>query len=189
MVERLRAKPGGDSIEVAIGDMSATRVDGSFRLVYLVFNTIMNLVTQDAQVACFANAAAHLEPGGAFVVEVMVPDLVRLSPGERFVVFDASDDHWGVDEYDIATQRMASHHFTNDGGGFELGSVPFRYVWPAELDLMARIAGLRLRHRWAGWDRSPFTSDSRSHVSVWERPAADRVSARATRRVRRPGSA
>jgi hypothetical protein len=174
MVERLRAKPGGDAIEVAIGDMATTRVDGSFRIVYLVFNTIMNLVTQDSQVACFQNAAAHLEAGGAFVVEVMVPDLVRLSPGERFVVFDATDDHWGVDEYDIATQAMASHHVRRGAGGFERATIPFRYVWPAELDLMARIAGLRLRDRWADWDRRPFTSDSRSHVSVWEKDRSAR---------------
>ena len=163
MVAQLRAKPGGASIPVTIGDMTTTRVDGAFRVVYLVFNTIGNLLTQDAQVACFANAAVHLEPGGVFVVEVEVPALQRLPPGERYVVFDLRDDYVGVDEYDVANQTVVSHHFRS---GRE--SMPFRYVWPSELDLMARIAGLRLRDRWADWDRSPFTAASRKHVSVWE---------------------
>jgi hypothetical protein len=123
----------------------------------------MNLTTQDAQVACFENAARHLEPAGTFVVEVMVPDLRRLPPGERYVPFAVGETHVGIDEYDTANQGLVSHHYT-DG----LASTPFRYVWPAELDLMARIAGLRLRERWADWERSPFTSDSRNHVSIWE---------------------
>ena len=164
MVARLREKPGSAEIGTTIGDFATTRVDGTFRLVYLVFNTIMNLTTQDAQVACFANAARHLEPGGSFVIEVLVPDLRRLPPGERYVVFDVEEGHVGVDEYDVVEQGLVSHHYT-DG----LASVPFRYVWPAELDLMARIAGLALRERWSDWDRSSFTSESRKHVSVWRR--------------------
>ena len=143
MVARLRAKPGGEGIGVTIGDFSTARAEGSFRLVYLVFNTIMNLTTQAAQVACFRNAAAHLEPGGCFVIEVGVPDLQRLPPGERFVVFDCSETHWGIDEYDVANQGLISHHFEiRDGTGREVVG-PFRYVWPAELDLMAQLAGLR----------------------------------------------
>jgi SAM-dependent methyltransferase len=165
MVEQLRAKPGGDAIPVTIGDLATTRVDGSFRLVYLVYNTINNLTTQDAQVACFENAAAHLEPGGSFVVEVGVPDLQRLPPGERYVAFSVRDDYVGVDEYDVVRQGLVSHHQST---GRRL-SMPFRYVWPSELDLMARIAGLTLRDRWEDWTRAPFTGTSRAHVSVWEK--------------------
>ncbi len=168
MVAVLRGKPGAEQIEATIGDFATAQVEGTFRLAYLVFNTLMNLTTQDAQVACFENAARHLEPGGFFVVEVMVPDLRRLPPGERYVTFAVSETHVGVDEYDVANQGLISHHYA-DG----LSSIPFRYVWPAELDLMARIAGLRLHERWADWNRSPFTSESRSHVSVWERVQAD----------------
>src|SRR4051794_33503906 len=171
MVARLRAKPGGSDLPVAIGDFATTRVEGAFSLVYLLFNTIGNLTSQDEQVACFENAAAHLEPGGRFLIEVGVPDLRRLPPGERYVVFDSSPGHVGIDEYDVAAQGLVSHHWTRGDGGFEQRSLPFRYVWPAELDLMARIAGMRLRSRWAGWRREPFTSESRSHVSVWEKPA------------------
>jgi SAM-dependent methyltransferase len=170
MVARLKAKPGGDGIPVTIGDFATTRLEATFRLAYLVFNTISNLTTQTEQVACFRNVADHLEPGGSFVIEVGVPDLRRLPFGERYVVFDASDTHWGVDEYDVANQGLISHHFDIRGGRVEKSSGPFRYVWPAELDLMAQIAGLRLRERWAGWSREPFTSESRSHVSVWQKP-------------------
>ena len=175
MVQRMRAKPGGEAIVVTIGDFATARADGTFRLVYLVYNTIMNLTTQPEQVACFKNAAAHLEPGGSFVIEVGVPDLQRLPPGERYVVFDGSETHWGVDEYDVLNQGLISHHFTlQDGsaGSFERSSGPFRYVWPAELDLMAELAGMQLDERWAGWGREPFTADSRQHVSVWEKPRA-----------------
>jgi SAM-dependent methyltransferase len=163
MVARLRAKPGGDAIPVAIGDFATTRVDGAFALVYLVFNTIMNLTSQDEQVACFENAAAHLAPGGVFVIEVGLPNLRRLPPGERFVPFHVGENHIGIDEYDLATQGLVSHHVYRD----RRDSTPFRYVWPSELDLMARLAGLRLRDRWEDWDRSPFTNESRKHVSVW----------------------
>jgi SAM-dependent methyltransferase len=165
MVARLRAKPGGDEIPVAIGDFSTTRVDGAFTLVYLVFNTINNLTTQDAQVACFQNVASHLAPGGCFVVEVGVPSMRPLE------VFDLSDSHVGVDQYDADTQRLVSHHFSLVDGSWERLSMPFRAVFPAELDLMARIAGMTLRERWAGWTGEPFTSASTKHVSVWEKPA------------------
>jgi SAM-dependent methyltransferase len=163
MVARLREKPGGEAIPVALGDMATTRVDGSFALVYLVRNTIMNLTTQEAQVACFANAAAHLEPGGSFLVEVVVPNTRPLE------VFDLSDTHVGVDEYDADTQRLVSHHFRLRDGRWERRSMPFRAASPAELDLMARSVGLRLRDRWSDWGREPFSAASTSHVSVWEK--------------------
>jgi SAM-dependent methyltransferase len=172
MVARLRAKPGGEAIPVAIGDFATTRVDGAFSLAYLVFNTIGNLTTQDAQVACFENVGTHLEPGGCFVIEVGVPQLQRLPFGERFRPFDVSADHLGFDEYDVASQAAVSHHwYTRDDGSWERGSLPFRYVWPAELDLMARLGGMRLRERFAGWRREPFTAESTKHVSVWEKRA------------------
>jgi SAM-dependent methyltransferase len=172
MVARLRAKPGAERIDVTIGDFAATTVDGRFSVAYLVFNTIMNLTTQDGQVACFQNVAAHLEPGGCFVIEVMVPALQRLPPGETVRPFDVTPTHLGFDEYDVASQGLISHHYSIIDGNLEVGSMPFRYVWPAELDLMARLAGMTLRERWSGWQREPFTSDSTSHVSVWEKPAA-----------------
>jgi SAM-dependent methyltransferase len=172
MVAKLREKPGAEEIEVTIGDFGTTRLDGSFSLVYLVFNTIENLTTQDEQVACFQNAAAHLQPAGSFVIEVGVPDLRRLPYGERFVLFDVSESHIGIDEYDVARQRLVSHHWQRTADGtFERSSGPFRYVWPSELDLMARLAGLTLRERWADWNRQPFTNESRKHVSVWKKPA------------------
>jgi SAM-dependent methyltransferase len=170
MVARLKAKPGAEDIKVAIGDFAAASVKGSFSLVYLVCNTIMNLTTQELQVACFRNAAAHLRPGGRFVIKVMVPELRRLPPGETFSVFAASDKHWGIDEYDVATQGLVSHHFEEIDGRLERSSRPFRYVWPAELDLMAELASMSLRERWGGWNREPYTGESRKHVSVWEKP-------------------
>ena len=170
MVARLRAKRDGEDIGVTIGDVATTTVDGSFSLAYLVFNTIMNLTTQADQVACFCNAAAHLEPGGCFVIEVTIPDLRRLPPGETFHVFNASENHWGIDEYEVATQGLTSHHFETVDGTVERLSIPFRYAWPSELDLMAQLAGMRLRSRWGGWKREPFTSESIKHVSVWEKP-------------------
>ena len=174
MVARLRAKPGGDAIDVTMGDFAATTVDGTFSLVYLVFNTIMNLTTQDEQIACFENAAAHLEPGGCFVVEVGVPALRMLPPGETIHVFSyRSPTRFGFDEYDVARQGLVSHHYVErPDGSLGRSSIPFRYAWPAELDLMARIAGMALRDRWSGWNREPFTSDSTKHVSVWEKRAA-----------------
>ena len=169
MVARLRAKPGGDAIGVTIGDFAATRVNGTFSLVYLVFNTIMNLTSQDAQVACFRTAADHLEPGGCFVIEVGVPDLRRLPPGQTMVPWQVTPERWAFDLYDVATQAMSSNYITVEDGRGEYRSIPFRYVWPAELDLMARLAGMRLRDRWDGWTQEPFTSESRQHVSVWEK--------------------
>jgi SAM-dependent methyltransferase len=169
-VAELRDTPGGDRIGVSVADFSTTRVEGSFTLAYLVFNTIMNVTTQAGQVACFRNVAASLEPGGRFLIEVMVPELRRLPRGERFVVFNFGEAHWGVDEYDVVRQGLVSHHFTLVDGSIERSSGPFRYVWPAELDLMAELAGMRLRERWAGWKREPFTAESRRHVSVWEKP-------------------
>jgi SAM-dependent methyltransferase len=170
MVARLRAKPGGDQIGVTIGDFSTTSAGGTFSLVYLVFNTISNLTTQSAQVACFRNAAAHLKPCGCFVIEVGVPGLRLLPPGETVHAFLVSEKRWGFDEYDVANQRMTSHHFEIVDGRVERLAVPFRYAWPSEYDLMAELAGMRLRERWSGWKREPFTSESRTHVSVWERP-------------------
>ncbi len=172
MVARLRAKPGGAEIGITIGDFATAAVDGTFSVAYVVFNTIANLTTQAAQVACFRNVAAHLEPRGCFVVELLVPELQRLPPGETFRVFHASPTHWGIDEFDVANQALTSHHFNLVDGHFELQSLPFRYAWPAELDLMAQLGGLNLRERWSSWKRDPFTSDSPKHISVWDKPAA-----------------
>ena len=168
MVARLGAKPGAEQVGVTVGDFATTSVEGRFSLVYLVVNTIMNLTTQDEQVACFQNAAAHLEPGGCFVVEVLVPRLQRLPPGERFQPFALEAAHLGFDEYDVVSQGLISHHYWIDDGSVDVVSPPFRYVWPSELDLMARLAGMRRRERWGGWQREPFTAESDKHVSVWE---------------------
>jgi SAM-dependent methyltransferase len=176
MTARITGKPGGDKVEVTIGNMTTTRVDGQFSLVYLVFNTISNVTTQDGQVDVFRNAAAHLQPGGLFLVEVGVPDLRRLPPGQDSVPFRVEPGregggYLGFDQYDVVTQQFTSNHVTvtADGKG-RFWRIPFRYAWPAEMDLMARIAGLSLKHRWAGWDRSPFTAESTTHVSVWQKP-------------------
>ena len=170
MVARLRAKPGGAELDVTIGDFATTRIEGRFSLVYVVFNTIYNLATQDEQVACFRNAAAHLDPGGSFVVELEVPDLQRLPPGQNTSVIGVDARRISFDVYDVVTQRLASHHFVVSGERIDSYPSEGRYAWPAELDLMARLAGLSLRERWAGWKREPFTSDSRSHVSVYVKP-------------------
>ena len=169
MVARLREKPGARDIGATIGDFATTRVEGTFSVAYLVFNTIMNLTTQDEQVACFQNVAAHLERGGCFVIEVMVPDLQRLPRGETVRPFDVSATKLGFDEYDVVSQGLISHHYSVRDGEFALHSVPFRYVWPSELDLMAQLAGMSMRERWGGWKREPFTSTATKHVSVWER--------------------
>ena len=169
MLEQLRSKPGSERIGVTVGDFATTRVDGSFRLVYLVFNTITNLTTQDEQVACFRNAADHLEPGGRFVIEVFVPPLRRMPPGERVLASDVRRTHLGFDEYtDFVGQILYSHHYWITENHVRTHSAPYRYVWPTELDLMARLAGMTLRERWADWSREPFTDESTSHVSVWE---------------------
>ncbi len=172
MVERLREKPGAADIGVTIGDFATTNVEGTFSLAYLVFNTINNLTTQEGQVACFQNVAAHLEPGGCFVIEVGVPALQRLPPGETVRAFNVSPTRLGFDEYDVVSQGLISHHYSVVDGKLEVLSIPFRYVWPSELDLMARLAGMTLRERWSGWKREPFTSDSTKHVSVWEKTAS-----------------
>jgi SAM-dependent methyltransferase len=172
MLARLRAKPGGAAIDAVEGDLTTARVPGEFSLVYLVYNTITNLLTQDAQVAAFENAARHLASGGRFVIEVYVPILRLLAPGERFHVFADEPTYHAYDEYaDAASQRQWSHHVQlREDGTYRRVSMPFRYVWPAELDLMARIAGLRLTDRWQDWARTPFTETSTAHVSVWEKP-------------------
>jgi hypothetical protein len=170
MAARLRAKPGAERIGVTIGDFATATVPATFRVAYLVANTIMNLTTQEEQVACFQNVAAHLEPGGRFVIEVLVPGLRRLPPGERFQPFAVTPTHLGFDEYDVARQGLISHHYWIEDGRVEVLSPPFRYVWPSELDLMARLAGMNLHERWSSWTRRPFTSESEKHVSVWEKP-------------------
>lgn len=173
MAARIAGKPGGDAVGIVIGDMKTTRVAGQFSIVYLVFNTISNVTTQDGQVDVFGNAAAHLRPGGLFLVEVGVPDLRRLPPGQDTVPFTVAPGtaggYVGVDQYDVVTQQFTSNHITvsPDGTG-RFRRIPFRYVWPAEMDLMARIAGMSLKHRWADWDRSEFTAESTKHVSIWE---------------------
>ena len=172
MVARLRAKPGGDAIGVTIGDFATTRVEGTFTLASLVYNTIMNLTTQAAQVDCFRNVAAHLSAGGCFVIETMLPELRRLPPGQNLCAYHVSPTRWACDRYDVATQALSSNSVDLVDGRAEYRSIPFRYVWPAELDLMAQLAGLRLRERWDGWSRQPFTGEGGGHVSVWERAAA-----------------
>lgn len=170
MVEQLRAKPEAEAVPVTIGDMIDTHVAGDFRLVYLVANTIMNVTTQDDQLAVFSNAAAHLEPGGSFVVEVIVPQLRRVPPGEVARVFALEPDHVGIETFDDLVGQVAwSHHWMTIDGREVRHSAPYRYVWPSELDLMAQLNGLSLRARWSGWDRQPFTSDSPSQVAVFEK--------------------
>jgi SAM-dependent methyltransferase len=171
MVARLRPKPGGDAVAVTIGDMATTRVDGTFAVAYLVFNTINNLTSQEAQVACFRNAAAHLAPGGCFVIETSIPGLRHLPPGQDILGHRAGPGRIVSYSFDHATQRYSGHYVAFTEGAGEYRTIPFRYVWPSELDLMAQLAGLRLRDRWAGWNREPFTTDSGSHVSVWEKPS------------------
>jgi SAM-dependent methyltransferase len=168
MVAQLRKKPGSEGIDVAIGDFATTTVAGKFTVAYVVANTIMNLTTQDAQVACFRNVAAHLEPGGCFAIDVVMPDLQRLPYGEAFRPFHVGSKHIGIDEYDVADQGLISHHYYP--GEDEMVSIPFRYVWPAELDLMAELAGMRPRERWSSWNREPFTSESTRLVGFWEKP-------------------
>jgi hypothetical protein len=155
---------------VTIGDMATTRVDGTITVPYLVFNTINNLTSQDAQVACFRNVAEHLVPGGCFVIETSIPPLRHLPPGQDILGYRATREGIVSYSYDHATQQYSGHYVEFADGSGEYRTIPFRYVWPAELDLMAHLAGLRLRDRWAGWNREPFTTDSRSHISVWQKP-------------------
>jgi SAM-dependent methyltransferase len=170
MLARLRAKAGADRVDARRGDMATTRVEGEFALVYLVFNTIFNLTTQDGQVACFQNAAAHLRPGGRFVIEARVPELQRLPPGQTVLPWRADPGGFSYYVYDVVTQRLSGQHYHLHGGGLRASPTEMRYAWPAELDLMARIAGMRLRDRWAGWRHEPFAADSERHVSVWQKP-------------------
>ena len=170
MLHHLREKPGAERIEARVGDMAATRVDGEFSLVYLVFNTIFNLTTQDGQVACFQNAAAHLASGGRFVVEARVPELQRLPLGQTVLPWRADPDGISYYAYDVVTQRLSGRHYEFADGRVESNPIEMRYAWPAELDLMARLAGMRLEDRWAGWGREPFTALSPSHVSVYVKP-------------------
>jgi SAM-dependent methyltransferase len=167
MVAQLRAKPGAVDIGVTIGDFATATVDATFALAYLVRNTITNLTSQDEQVQCFLNVANHLLPGGCFVIESYVPELQRLPPGETLHVFTATPTHLGFEEYDVATQTAVSHHYWMIDGQLESRSTRHRYVWPSELDLMARLAGLNLRERWSDWRRGHFTNESRNHISVW----------------------
>jgi SAM-dependent methyltransferase len=169
MIAQLRAERGAEPVGATVGDFATTRVDGTFRLVYLIRNTIANLTTQDAQVDCFRNAAAHLEPGGFFIIELYIPKLRRLPPGETVHPFAITPTHLAFEEYDVATQIAYSHHYWVEAGQLQTFSAPFRYAWPSELDLMARLAGLTLKERWADWTRAPFTGESRSHVSVWQK--------------------
>jgi SAM-dependent methyltransferase len=169
MIAQLRAEPGAEPVGATIGDIASTSVEGTFRLVYLIRNTIANLTTQDAQVDCFRNAAAHLADGGFFVIELYIPELRRLPPGETVHAFTITPTHMAFEEYDVATQLAYSHHYWVTGGQLQTFSAPFRYAWPSELDLMARLAGLTLKERWADWTRAPFTGESRSHVSVWQK--------------------
>ncbi|MCY0925367.1 class I SAM-dependent methyltransferase [Streptomyces sp. H27-H1] len=172
MAAVLRRKTDESTLPVTLGDMATTTVPGGFTLVYLVYNTISNLLTQDEQVECFRNAARHLVPGGRFVIELGVPPLRFLPPGQVAVPFDVSDQHLGFDTFDLVEQILVSHHFTRDGDdGYRRDNSRHRYAWPAELDLMARIAGLELERRVADWDGAPFTQDSTKHVSVWRKPA------------------
>lgn len=173
MVARLRAKPGAEQVGVTVGDFATTTVEGRFSVAYIVANTIMNLTTQDEQVACFRNAAAHLEANGCFVIEVLVPRLQQLPRGETFQPFAVGPTHLGFDEYDVVSQGVVSHHYWIDDGKVDVISPPFRYVWPSELDLMARLAGMTLRERWSGWKREPFTAESDKHVSVWQMSAGE----------------
>jgi SAM-dependent methyltransferase len=170
MLLRLRAKPGADRVHAIAGDMAATRVEGDFALVYLVFNTIFNLTTQDGQVACFENAAAHLTSGGRFVIEARVPELQRLPLGQTVLPWRADPGAISYYVYDVVTQRLSGRHYYIEDDRIRPSPIEMRYAWPAELDLMARLAGMRLEHRWGGWARESFTGLSPSHVSVYVKP-------------------
>jgi SAM-dependent methyltransferase len=173
MIDRLRTKVGEETIPVVIGDMATARAPGEYSLVYLVFNTISNLLTQAEQVACFRNAADHLAPGGRFVIELWVPELRKLPPGQQATVFQVEEGYIGLDTYDVLNQQVVSHHFNfGEGKQARLTRSPHRYIWPAELDLMAQLAGFELESRQADWTGTEFTADSRSHVSVYRIPDA-----------------
>jgi SAM-dependent methyltransferase len=171
MAAQLRRKVDEAALPVVIGDMATTTVPGEFALVYLVWNSIANLRTQQEQVECFRNAARHLRPGGRFVIELGVPPLRRLPPGQLARPFAVGEGHLGFDTFDLVTQASTSHHYWREADGtVRYGFGNFRYIWPSECDLMARLAGMELEDRYADWDGSAFTSDSESHVSVWRKP-------------------
>ncbi|GAB4055686.1 class I SAM-dependent DNA methyltransferase [Catellatospora paridis] len=171
MVDHLRRKVSEEELPVVVGDMATATVPGEFSLVYVAWNSIGNLRTQDEQVRCFQNAARHLAPGGRFVIELWVPGIRRFPPGQSAVPFAVTDRHVGFDTYDMVTQQGTSHHYRRlDDGSTRYGCSNFRYIWPAECDLMARLAGLVLEQRVADWAQAPFTSDSESHISVWRKP-------------------
>jgi SAM-dependent methyltransferase len=173
MVDQLRTKVDEATIPVVVGDMATAVAPGRFSLVYLVFNTISNLLTQQQQVECFRNAARHLVPGGRFLVELWVPELRKLPPGAEATVWAVEPGYIGLDTYDVLHQRVVSHHFRFDESReARLGRSAHRYVWPAELDLMAQLAGLTLESRQADWSGAEFTADSRSHVSVYRSPTS-----------------
>jgi SAM-dependent methyltransferase len=170
MVDQLNEKPGSEKLQVVIGDMTTTRMPGSFKLVYLIFNTLMNVTTQDEQVAVFENAAMHLQAGGKFVIEMMVPQLHRVPIGEKTRVFASTDRYLGFETFDDAVGQIStSHHWMDIDGQLVRDSSPFRYVWPSELVLMGRLAGFRVADRWGGWEREPFTEDSTNQVVVFEK--------------------
>jgi SAM-dependent methyltransferase len=171
MVDRLRTKADEKAIPVVLGDMATARAPGTYTLVYLVFNTIGNLLSQGEQVACFRNAARHLAPGGRFVIELFVPELRKLPPGQPGVVFQAEAGYIGMDTYDVLHQRLVSYHFRfGESTEAELFRTPQRYIWPSELDLMAQLAGFELESRHADWTGAEFTAESSSHVSVYRLP-------------------
>jgi len=171
MVDRLRRKVSAQELPVVTGDMASSTVPERFSLVYVVWNSIGNLRIQEEQVQCFRNAARHLSPGGRFVVELWVPGIRRFPPGQAAVPFEVTDRHVGFDTYDMVTQQGTSHHYWRlDDGSARYGHSNFRYIWPAECDLMARLAELEPEQRVASWDGAPFTSDSEGHVSVWRKP-------------------
>jgi SAM-dependent methyltransferase len=177
MVAKLHERPGGEDIAVTIGNIANATVDGAFSLVYAIWNTFINLMTQEEQVDCFRNAARHLAPGGYFVTETMspLPDLRRLPPGEKVRSFSIETGAFGFDEFDLIGQHITSHHYWTENGRLESWSSPCRYVWPSELELMARIAGLTLQERWANWTRDPLTVESSAVISVWSKPDSGNV--------------
>ena len=171
MIDQLRTKADESIIPVIVGDMARAVAPGTYTLVYLVYNTISNLLTQTEQIACFRNAARHLRPGGRFVIELWVPELRKLPPGQQATVWHCEPGSIGLDVYDVLRQHVVSHHFTfNESGQTQLARSPHRYIWPAELDLMAQLARFALETRHADWTAAEFTTESRSHVSVYRIP-------------------
>jgi SAM-dependent methyltransferase len=171
MISRLRSKPGGEKITIAPGNFAEVAVEGKFALVYIVFNTFFALSSQEEQVQCFRNVAAHLDAGGCFVIEAFVPDVTRFTGGQVNWATKVTADEVQLDvgQHDAATQRVVSQKVVITDGNVRLYPVQIRYCWPSEMDLMAQLAGLRLRERWSNWKREPFTSESGQHISIYER--------------------